>query len=97
MHTKYRRSGGQTGAKELFMYFSTWGLFVADAQKQEIRALGPEFGEAIGELEKVAGLPGTPEFYAYSARAGLVAVSLYDNYPSPPQPTGLALIKVPEW
>ncbi|MCK6472078.1 MAG: sigma-70 family RNA polymerase sigma factor [Planctomycetes bacterium] len=104
MH-KYERAGCSDDGDNVILHFHTWSLWVLDAVKGEVRRVGPEFGESIGELKDVVGAPGAPERglgddAAYSANAGLVAVPLYGNGMKPgkfSEARGLMLLKVSAW
>jgi hypothetical protein len=61
LYQKYERAGGGEDREgNLTMMFQTWQVWELDAAKQSIKAVTPEFGEAIGELENIVGMPGGP-------------------------------------
>ncbi|MBI3828632.1 MAG: sigma-70 family RNA polymerase sigma factor [Planctomycetes bacterium] len=101
---KYERAGGREDGANVVLTFSTWQLWEIDAAHQAMKAVTPEFGEAIGELENIVGLPGAPGGRwegvksAYNAQAGLLAMNLQGmRMAAGPgdfwEPRGLVLIK----
>lgn len=101
---KYERAGGSDDGTNVILTFSTWQLWEIDAVNQSMKAVTPVFGEAIGELESIVGLPGAPGGRwdgvksAYSAQAGLLAMNLQGmRVAEGPgdfwEPRGLVLIK----
>ena len=99
---KYERGGYDDAGQEIILSFCTWQIWELDGVKQKISALSPEFGEAIGELDGVTGIPGAPlgEAPAFNSPAGLLAQNLRGKYQlgdKRRESRGLLLIKVPGW
>jgi hypothetical protein len=102
---RYGRSGCSEDGTHVIMDFAAWSLWVLDAKAGRMRQLGPEYGEAIGDLDGVVGVGGAPGSSwsgaapVYSEKARAVTVVLEGSNARTPgrAPRGLMLISVPEW
>ncbi|HYF49951.1 MAG TPA: sigma-70 family RNA polymerase sigma factor [Planctomycetota bacterium] len=80
---KYERAGGATDRDgNVTMTFYTWQVWELNGKEGSVKAISPEYGEAIGELEGTVGIGGAARAgwnatgSAYHAATGLLALPL---------------------